>query len=138
MEEEQALNAEGLEIVDYYHSHPVHPASYADFDRNRALPQMSYLITAVKGQAPLTTTPDPGACATTGPRWTKKRLEPNPPEERPMVVENAIPTAPHSHISAPAHLAVEGDAVAEALDALTATHIGLANHLRDDIAWGVP
>ena len=44
---EQALEAEGLEVVGYYHSHPDHPAQYSDYDRDHALPNMSYLITAV-------------------------------------------------------------------------------------------
>jgi len=47
MKAERALEAEGLEIVGYYHSHPDHPAQYSDFDRDHALPNMSYLITAV-------------------------------------------------------------------------------------------
>ena len=44
---EQALEREGLEIIGYYHSHPDHPAQYSDYDRDHALPNMSYLITAV-------------------------------------------------------------------------------------------
>lgn len=47
MKAERALEAEGLEIVGYYHSHPDHPARYSDYDRDHALPNMSYLITAV-------------------------------------------------------------------------------------------
>ncbi|MCP4806955.1 MAG: M67 family metallopeptidase [Proteobacteria bacterium] len=47
MRAERALEAEGLEIVGYYHSHPDHPARYSDYDRDQALPNMSYLITAV-------------------------------------------------------------------------------------------
>lgn len=44
---EQALEARGLEIVGYYHSHPDHPSQYSDFDRDHALPNMSYLIVSV-------------------------------------------------------------------------------------------
>jgi len=44
---EQALAAEGLEIVGYYHSHPDHPSRYSDYDRDHALPNMSYLIVSV-------------------------------------------------------------------------------------------
>lgn len=44
---EQVLEAEGLEVVGYYHSHPDHPARYSDFDREHALPNMSYLIVSV-------------------------------------------------------------------------------------------
>jgi proteasome lid subunit RPN8/RPN11 len=43
------LDAEGLEVVGYYHSHPDHPARYSDFDRDHALPNMSYVITSVVG-----------------------------------------------------------------------------------------
>lgn len=47
MRAEQALNAEGFEVVGYYHSHPDHPARYSDYDRDHALPNMSYVIVAV-------------------------------------------------------------------------------------------
>ena len=45
---EQRLNAEGIEVVGYYHSHPDHPSHYSEFDRDHALPNMSYLITSVR------------------------------------------------------------------------------------------
>lgn len=45
---EQALEAEGLEVVGYYHSHPDHPARYSDYDRDHALPNMSYVIASVQ------------------------------------------------------------------------------------------
>ncbi len=44
---EEALAAEGLEVVGYYHSHPDHPSRYSDFDRDHALPNMAYVITSV-------------------------------------------------------------------------------------------
>jgi len=47
MRAEEALNAEGFEVVGYYHSHPDHPAQYSDYDRSHALPNMSYLIVSV-------------------------------------------------------------------------------------------
>ena len=47
MRAEQKLEAEGLEIVGYYHSHPDHPSQYSQYDQDHALPNMSYLITAV-------------------------------------------------------------------------------------------
>jgi len=48
----QALEAEGLDILGYYHSHPDHPSQYSDFDRDHALPNLSYLIISVqKGTA---------------------------------------------------------------------------------------
>lgn len=46
---EQKLDAEGLEVVGYYHSHPDHPALYSDFDREHALPNMAYVIVSVLG-----------------------------------------------------------------------------------------
>lgn len=49
MKTERALEAEGLEVVGYYHSHPDHPAMYSDTDRDQALPATAYLIAAVHG-----------------------------------------------------------------------------------------
>ena len=46
---EQAIEADGLEIVGYYHSHPDHPSQYSDFDRDHALPNMSYVIVSIRG-----------------------------------------------------------------------------------------
>lgn len=47
MRAERALESQGLEIVGYYHSHPDHPADYSETDREEALPNMDYLITAI-------------------------------------------------------------------------------------------
>ena len=47
MKAEQDLEARGLEVVGYYHSHPDHPSSYSDYDREHALPNMSYAIVSV-------------------------------------------------------------------------------------------
>lgn len=47
MRKERELENSGLEIVGYYHSHPDHPSQYSQFDQDHALPNMSYLITAV-------------------------------------------------------------------------------------------
>ena len=47
MKAEMKLDAEGLEVVGYYHSHPDHPAMYSDTDRDLALPNMSYVIASV-------------------------------------------------------------------------------------------
>ena len=47
MRAERSLEAEGLEIVGYYHSHPDHPAQYSEYDRDHALPNMSYVICSV-------------------------------------------------------------------------------------------
>ena len=49
MKAERRLDARGLEVVGYYHSHPDHPPNYSDTDLAMALPNMSYLITAVAG-----------------------------------------------------------------------------------------
>ena len=49
---EQELESRGLEIVGYYHSHPDHPSQYSEYDKDHALPNMSYLILSVmKGQS---------------------------------------------------------------------------------------
>lgn len=47
MRAEQELEARGLQVVGYYHSHPDHTAQYSAYDRDHALPNMSYLITSV-------------------------------------------------------------------------------------------
>lgn len=52
MRAERALEAQGLQIVGYYHSHPDHPPMYSDTDRDHALPDMAYLIQSVGGPAP--------------------------------------------------------------------------------------
>ncbi len=52
---EEALNADGIEIVGYYHSHPDHPSQYSDFDRDHALPNMSYVIVSVRNGTVATT-----------------------------------------------------------------------------------
>tara|TARA_Y100001968_G_scaffold331605_1_gene386819 strand:+ start:774 stop:1193 length:420 start_codon:yes stop_codon:yes gene_type:complete len=44
---EEALERRGLEVVGYYHSHPDHPSRYSDYDRDHALPDMSYVIVSV-------------------------------------------------------------------------------------------
>jgi proteasome lid subunit RPN8/RPN11 len=46
---ERAVEAKGLAILGYYHSHPDHPASWSDTDLKGALPGMSYLIVSVVG-----------------------------------------------------------------------------------------
>lgn len=47
MRAEQALEARGYRILGYYHTHPDHPARYSDFDRDHALPNLSYVILSV-------------------------------------------------------------------------------------------
>lgn len=48
MRAEQALERRGLEIVGYYHSHPNHTAQYSEYDRDHALPNMSYVILSIQ------------------------------------------------------------------------------------------
>ena len=49
---EQTARAAKLEVIGFYHSHPDHPASPSDYDRDHALPFYSYAIVAVeKGKA---------------------------------------------------------------------------------------
>ena len=47
MRAERSIETEGLEVVGYYHSHPDHTARYSDYDREHALPNMSYVIASV-------------------------------------------------------------------------------------------
>ena len=44
---EEGIEERGLQIVGYYHSHPDHPSRYSDYDREHALPNMSYTIISV-------------------------------------------------------------------------------------------
>jgi proteasome lid subunit RPN8/RPN11 len=44
---QQALEDRGLEILGYYHTHPDHPAQYSAYDRDHALPNLSYVILSV-------------------------------------------------------------------------------------------
>ena len=49
---EQTARAAKLEVIGFYHSHPDHPASPSDYDRDHALPFYSYVIVSVeKGRA---------------------------------------------------------------------------------------
>ena len=52
MRAEQKLEREGLEIIGYYHSHPDHSAQYSEYDKEHALPNMSYLILSIYNQLP--------------------------------------------------------------------------------------
>ena len=47
MRAEQELESRNLEIVGYYHSHPDHPSQYSEYDKEHALPNMSYLIVSI-------------------------------------------------------------------------------------------
>ena len=45
---EAELEAQGLEVLGYYHSHPDHPSQYSETDRQLALPNVNYVIIAVE------------------------------------------------------------------------------------------
>lgn len=44
---EDEAEGRGLSLVGYYHSHPDSPAIPSEYDREHALPNFAYLITAV-------------------------------------------------------------------------------------------
>lgn len=49
---EQEADSIGLDVIGVFHSHPDHPNRPSEFDRERAMPWFSYLITSVQsGQA---------------------------------------------------------------------------------------
>jgi proteasome lid subunit RPN8/RPN11 len=49
---DKAAQANGLEVVGWYHSHPDHPAKPSEYDRQHAWPWYSYVIVKVeKGEA---------------------------------------------------------------------------------------
>lgn len=46
---ERVARAKAIEVLGFYHSHPDHPASPSEYDREHALPSFSYLIVSVYG-----------------------------------------------------------------------------------------
>ncbi len=46
---EDEATRRGLDIVGFYHSHPDHPAVPSDYDRDHALPGLSYIVVATAG-----------------------------------------------------------------------------------------
>ena len=49
---DKAAQANGLDVVGWYHSHPDHPAKPSEYDREHAWPWYSYVIVKVeKGEA---------------------------------------------------------------------------------------
>lgn len=46
---EDQADERGLTLVGYFHSHPDSPAIPSDYDRDHAMPNFTYLITAVYG-----------------------------------------------------------------------------------------
>lgn len=123
---EEQLAAEGLEVIGYYHSHPDHPSRWSDFDRDHALPNMSYVIVSVMG----------GEIATTQ-SWRLREdravMDEEPlTVESPMTVSVQIPTALRAYTDGLASVPVAGSTAGEALDALTTSYPTLAKHLRTD------
>jgi proteasome lid subunit RPN8/RPN11 len=51
-EAEKAAHEKGLDIVGWYHSHPDHPASPSQYDREHAWPWYSYIIVSVANGKP--------------------------------------------------------------------------------------
>ncbi|MDR1806416.1 MAG: M67 family metallopeptidase [Propionibacteriaceae bacterium] len=47
---EAAADAQGLELLGFYHSHPDDQARPSDYDRDHAWPNLSYIVMAVQGQ----------------------------------------------------------------------------------------
>src|SRR5689334_18995272 len=47
-EAEKAANAQGLEVIGWYHSPPDHPARPSEYDREHAWPWYSYVIVSVR------------------------------------------------------------------------------------------
>lgn len=49
---ERYARAQGLELLGFYHSHPDHPATPSEYDRQHALPYYSYPIVSVQQGEP--------------------------------------------------------------------------------------
>ncbi len=47
LQAERETQANGLEIVGIYHSHPDHPSRPSEYDREHALPGYSYVIVSI-------------------------------------------------------------------------------------------
>jgi proteasome lid subunit RPN8/RPN11 len=52
LEADKAAQAQELEVIGWYHSHPDHPARPSDYDRDHAWPWYSYVIVSVHNGAP--------------------------------------------------------------------------------------
>jgi proteasome lid subunit RPN8/RPN11 len=50
---QREADAEGLDIVGYYHSHPDHPAQASRFDTERAWAGYAYLIVSIENGKPV-------------------------------------------------------------------------------------
>jgi proteasome lid subunit RPN8/RPN11 len=49
---DKAAQAEGLDLIGWYHSHPDHPARPSEYDREHAWPWYSYIIVSVQNGNP--------------------------------------------------------------------------------------
>lgn len=126
MRAEQRLEAQGLEIVGYYHSHPDHPSQYSDFDRDHALPNMSYAIVSCRdGEIA-----DLLSWRLRDDRTAMDAEEVHIQEE--ALVKVHIHTALRPFTGGQAAVDVQAATVGEALEALVTAHPALKAHLRDD------
>jgi proteasome lid subunit RPN8/RPN11 len=48
LEAEKIARSKGLDVVGWYHSHPDHPATPSEEDREHALPWYSYIIVSIR------------------------------------------------------------------------------------------
>ena len=51
-EADKAAQAQGLDLIGWYHSHPDHPARPSEYDREHAWPWYSYIIVSVQSGNP--------------------------------------------------------------------------------------
>jgi len=49
---DKAAQAQGLDLIGWYHSHPDHPARPSEYDREHAWPWYSYVIVSVQNGNP--------------------------------------------------------------------------------------
>jgi proteasome lid subunit RPN8/RPN11 len=49
---DKAAQAQGLDLIGWYHSHPDHPAKPSEYDREHAWPWYSYIIVSVQNGNP--------------------------------------------------------------------------------------
>lgn len=52
LEADKTAQAQGLEVIGWYHSHPDHPARPSQFDQDHAWPWYSYIIVSVHNGSP--------------------------------------------------------------------------------------
>ena len=52
IEADRVAQAQGMELIGWYHSHPDHPPKPSEYDRNHAWPWFSYIIVSVRAGVP--------------------------------------------------------------------------------------